>query len=327
MHWRVSTTLLAAALLAALLAGCADRDHRLKLASGPQGGTWYPLSGALKNILERRVDGLWVQVLPGGGVANAKAVEIGRADIAMANSVSTVDAINGVAPFKARATHVCNVATLYPQYFQAVALADSDIRTPEDFRGRSLATQPKGNTGEAITLQLMQAYGMDYDDLGRLNTGNYTDSVSLMKDGNAEIFTLGTSVPSGAVMDLASSRSIRLVPVPDDALARMREMNAGYLRIVIPAQTYPGQEEAVPTIGYATHVIARCDLADAMVVEILEGLVAGMGDLASIAKAMKDTTIASMGTDIGVPMHRAATRWYAAHVTESAGAAHAGGAR
>ncbi len=325
MHRRVSMLLFATALLACLSAGCAERSDRLKLAAGPQGGTWYPLAGALKNLLERRVDGLWVQVLPGGGVANAKAVEIGRADIAMANSVSTVDAINGVAPFTARATHVCNLATLYPQYFQAVTLADSDIRTPADFRGRSLATQPKGNTGEAITLQLLQAYGMGYEDLRRLNTGNYTDSVSLMKDGNADIFTLGTSVPSGAVMDLASARSIRLVPVPDDALARMREMNAGYLRIVIPSGTYPGQAEPVPTIGYATHVIVGCDLPDAIVVEILEGLVASMDDLASIAKAMKDTTVASMGADIGVPMHPAATRWYAAH--DRAQAALSGGER
>jgi TRAP transporter TAXI family solute receptor len=315
---RTALITLAIALVAAiLLGGCAERSDRLKLAAGPQGGTWYPLAGALKNILERRVDGLWVQVLPGGGVANVKAVEIGRADLALANSVSTVDAINGEPPFKARATHVCNLATLYPQYFQAVALADSGIESPADFRGRSLATQPKGNTGEAMTLHLLRVYRMSYDDLSRLNYGNYTDSVALMKDGNAQIFTLGTSIPSGAVMDLASARAVRLIEIPDDALERMREINAGYQRIVIPAGTYPGQDRDVATIGYATHLVARCELPAQVVHQVLDGLYASLADLSAIAKAMKQTTARSMSADIGVPMHPAAVSWYASRTASA----------
>jgi TRAP transporter TAXI family solute receptor len=305
-------------LVSTLLAGCGERSARLKLAAGPQGGTWYPLAGALKNVIERRVAGLWVQVLPGGGVANVRAVEIGRADVALANSVSTVDAINGLAPFKSPARRVCNLATLYPQYFQAVALAASGIESPADFRGRSLATQPKGNTGEAMTLHLLRAYGMSYDDLSRLNYGNYTDSVALMKDGNAQIFTLGTSIPSGAVMDLASARDIRLVAIPEDALERMRAINAGYQRIVIPAGTYPGQDRDVGTIGYATHLVARCDLPAEMTHEVLDALYAGLPDLSAIAKAMKHTTTRSMSADIGVPMHPAARSWYASRIASAA---------
>jgi TRAP transporter TAXI family solute receptor len=319
--------LAAAMLMAVLLGGCGDRSNRLKLAAGPQGGTWYPLAGALKNVLERRVEGLWVQVLPGGGVANVKAVEIGRADLALANSVSTVDAINGEPPFKARATRVCNLATLYPQYFQVVALAGAGIGSPADLRGRSLATQPKGNTGEAMTLHLLRAYGMSYADLSRLNYGNYTDSVALMKDGNAQVFTLGTSIPSGAVMDLASARDVELVEIPDDALARMREINAGYQRIVIPAGTYPGQKRDIGTIGYATHLVARCDLPQEVIQQVLDSLHASLGDLSAIAKAMKHTTAHSMGADIGVPMHPAAALWYAARAAPTARAADPGGER
>ena len=302
--------LLPVLMAACLLAACADPSHRLKLAAGPQGGTWYPLAGALKNIIERHIEDIWVQVVPGGGIANVKAVEIGRADIAFANSVSTVDAINGEPPFKERATRVCNLGTLYPQYFQAVALAASGVETPTDFKGRSLATQPKGNTGEAITLHLLRAYGLGYDDLSRLNYGNYSDSVALMKDGNAQIFTLGTSVPAGAVMDLASARPIKLVEIPDEALLRMQAINAGYKRIVIPAGTYPGQDRPVATIGYATHLVARCDLDVKLVYRMLDALYASLGDLATIARAIKKATPHSMGQDIGVPMHAAAAQWY-----------------
>lgn len=297
-------------MIAWLAAGCAAPSKRLKLAAGPVGGTWYSLAGALKNVIEHNVDGVWVQVLPGGGVANAKAVEIGRAHLALANSVSTVDAVNGAPPFNTRATHVCNLATLYPQYYQVVTVAGSGIDTPADFKGRVIATQPRGNTGEAITQHLLRAYGMSYDDLGGINHGSYNDSVSLMKDGNAQIFTLGTSVPAGPVMDLASARAVALLDIPDDALKRMQGINAGYTRSVIPPRTYPGQTRPIATIGYSTHLIARCDLEDKLVARILDGLHSSLSSLSAAARDIRKATPQSMSADIGVPMHPRAAEWY-----------------
>jgi len=307
---RFGATLSAAVLVCALLAGCSGQTEKIKLATGPQGGSWYPLGGALKNIMEQQLTGVTVQVLPGAGIANVKAVESGQAQIALANSVSTVDAINGAAPFDAKATQVCNVATLYPQYFQVVTLASAGIDSPADFKGKTLATQPRGNTGEAMTAHLLKVYGLSYDDLSRVNYGSYTDSVGMLKDGNAQIFTLGTAIPAGAVMDLASARDIKVLDVPDEALAKMKTLNPGYQRIVIPAGTYPKQSRDVATIGYATHLIARCDLADKLVTGLLDGVYAHRSDLAAVAKAIQNATVQSMGENFGVPMHPAAARWY-----------------
>lgn len=301
---------LIAALLAAALIGCTAPSDRLRFATGPQGGTWYPLAGALKSILEQRLDDISVQVLPGGGIANVLAVETGRAQIGFANSVSTVDGINGQPPFQARAKNVCNVATLYPQYFQIATLAGSDIESPADFRGKVLSAQMRGNTAEAMTAHLLKAYGMDYQDLARVNYGSYTDAVTMMKDGNSDIFTLGTSVPAAAIMDLASGRDVKLIEIPDDGLARMQALNPSYERIVIPAGTYPKQEQDVATIGYTTHFIARCDLDEEIVYALLDAMYTHLDDLAAIARAVRNATPATMGRDIGVPMHAGAVRWY-----------------
>jgi TRAP transporter TAXI family solute receptor len=290
--------------------GCSDSSTRIKFVTGPQGGSWYPLGGAIKNRIEGKIEGISVQVLPGAGIANVKAVESGMAQIGLANSVSTVDGINGKPPFTEKATHVCNVATLYPQFFQVVTLADSGIRTPADLKGKALAGQQRGNTGEAITNHLLQAYDMSFDDLSRVSFGSYTDSVTLMKDGNAQFFTLGTSIPAGAVMDLASARDVRLVGIPDEGLARMQKFNNGYQRGIIPKGTYPGQEQDVPTVEYTTHFIVRCELDEQFVYDMLDSIYNGRDDLAAIARAIKGVAPASMARDIGVPMHPGARRWY-----------------
>ena len=304
--------LVLAFLAGSLLVACSGEGDgkRIKFVTGPQGGSWYPLGGAIKNLAEKRFPDLSFQVLPGAGIANVKAVESGQAQIGLANSVSTVDGINGRPPFQQKATHICNVATLYPQYFQVVTLPEAGITGPADLKGKSLAGQQKGNTGEAITNHMLQAYGYSFEDLSRVSYGSYTDSVTLMKDGNADFFTLGTSIPAGAVMDLASARDIELMPIPDDGLTRMQQFNPGYMRGVIPKGTYPKQTEDVPTVEYATHFIVRCELDEQFIYDLLDSIYGGLDDLGSIVRAVKSITPAKMGRDIGVPMHPGAARWY-----------------
>jgi TRAP transporter TAXI family solute receptor len=282
----------------------------LRLMTGPQGGSWYPMGGAIKNVVDAAMPENSVQVMPGAGIANVKAIQAGKADVAFANSVSTVDAINGNPPFDEKADNVCNLATLYPQYFQIVTTADSGIDSLDQLKGHGLTTQPTGNTGEAITAHLVQAQGLTYDDLDGVDFVSYNDSVSLLKDGNSEVFTLGTTVPASAIMDLASARDVKLLPVTDELLAKMKELNPGYQRIEVAAGSYPGQDEAVPTIGYATHVIARCDLPEETVSGILAQIVDHQQDLAAVASAIGDTTPEQMGADTGVPMHPAAARFW-----------------
>ncbi|ORE94376.1 TAXI family TRAP transporter solute-binding subunit [Acuticoccus yangtzensis] len=306
----MKSQLLAAVAVGAVVVSGAANAQTIRLMTGPQGGSWYPLGGAIQNIVESNIDGASVQVLPGAGIANVKAIEAGKAQMGFANSVSTVDAIKGNAPFEGEATNICNVATLYPQYFQVIALADSGIDSPADLVGKAAAVQPKGNTGEAITAHLLKSIGASYDDLPRVNHGSYTDGVSLMKDGNAEWFTLGTTVPAGAVMDLASARDIKVVPIEGEAMTKMQELNPGYKPIIVKAGSYPKQDADVQTIGYATHIIAACDLDADLVYNVTKQLADHVGDLSAIAKAMTGLTPEGMGADVGVPMHEGAQRFY-----------------
>lgn len=308
MSTKLQKSLLITALGAVLSIAGAAQAQQVRLMTGPQGGAWYPLGGAIANSANKA--GIKVQVLPGAGIANVKAVQVGKADFGFGNSISTVDGIAGRPPFEEKTSNVCNVATLYPQYFQIVANADSGIESMADTKGKPIAVQPRGNTAEFITAQLLEVYGMTYDDMGRVSYVSYTDAVSLLKDNNAQLFTLGTTVPSSSVMDLASARDIKLINVPDDKFQAMRDLNPGYTKLTIPAGSYPKQDRDIQAVGYATHLIARCDLDEDIVYNILKGMQEDKADLVSIAKVMGDTTIQMMAEDIGVPMHKGAEKFY-----------------
>lgn len=293
---------------ALLLATSAHAQQVVRLMTGPQGGSWYPLGGAIANISKKA--GINMQVLPGAGIANVKAVQLGKADIGFGNSISTVDGVAGREPFETKTTNVCNVASLYPQYFQIVANADSGIQSMADTKGKAIVVQPRGNTAEFITAQLLQVYGLSYKDMARVSHVSYTDAVSLLKDNNAQLFTLGTTVPGSSIMDLASARDIKLIDVPDDKFEAMHKLNPGYTKLSIPAGSYPKQTKDVQAVGYATHLIARCDLDEDIVYKTIKGITENKADLDVIAKAMAGTTVKMMAADIGVPMHKGAIKFY-----------------
>ncbi len=280
----------------------------LKLMTGPQGGAWVPLGGQLKDMWEKAVPGTNVQALPGAGIANVRGIEENKTDIGFGNSISTVDAIAGKAPFNKPHNNVCNIATLYPQYFQVVVRVDSGINSVKDLKGKSIAAQPRGNTAEEITKHILQVNGLSYSD-ARMSFVSYTDAVAQVQDGHAHAFTLGTTIPSGAVMDLASARDIKLLDLEGD-LAAMRKINPGYTLNNVPKGTYPKQDKDIKVIGYATHLVVSCKLPEATVYGMTKAIAANTQTMSSIVKDIRGLTPTGMAEDIGVPFHPGAAKFY-----------------
>lgn len=293
--------------LALAVAGSASAND-MKMMTGPQGGSWVPLGGQLKDMWEKAIPGLAVQVMPGAGIANARGVDEGKADVGFGNSISTVDGVHGKPPFQKPTTNVCNLATLYPQYFQFVVNADAGVNSIADLKGKPITTQQRGNTGEQITRQLLEVNGLSYNDL-KVSFVGYSDSVNQMKDGHAVAFALGTQIPAGAVMDLAAARDIKLLD-QSSSYAGMRKLNPGYTPLTIPKGTYPKQDTDVKVVGYATHIFVSCKLPADEVYTMTKTLADNTKTLATVAKDIATLTPKGMAEDIGVPFHPGAAKFY-----------------
>ena len=298
--------LLAASLVLATAGAATAAD--IKFMTGPQGGSWIPLGGQLKDLWEKAVPGLAVQQSPGAGIANVRAIEEGKADVGFGNSISTVDAIAGSAPFTKQHKNVCNIATLYPQYYQLVVAADSGINSVKDLKGKGVTTQQRGNTGELITGQILKVNGLSYNDV-KMSFVSYTDSVNQMKDGHAAAFGLGTLIPAGAVMDVAAGRDIKVLDLSDSHEA-MRKLNPGYTLVNIPKGTYPKQDKDIKVIGYATHVVASCKLPVDTAYAMTKTIAQNISSLTSVVKAIEGLDPKEMAEDIGVPFHPGAAKFY-----------------
>lgn len=304
-----STRLAAAALLALALAAPAAAES-YRFMSGPQGGSWYPLAGAIANFARDTLDGVKLRVMPGGGITNVMAVERGKAQIGLGNVTSTIDAIAGNPPFRGPAANIRQLANLYPQYFQFVVAAGGDVASVADMAGRAIAVGPRGHSGEQASRQALEIYGLSYDDLSNVNHVGYNDAVALFKDGHVDAYTVFTTIPAGAVMDAAAARGVRLLGFDDDALATLQGLNPQYLRRVIPLGTYPDMAGEVRTFGTWTHVMAAADLPDEVAYGIVKALAAHLDDMAAVVSAMEGATLELLATPVGIPLHPGAARYY-----------------
>ena len=285
--------------------------QQVTFMTGPQGGSWIPLGGALKSIWEKAIPGLHIQETPGAGIANVRGVDEGKAQIGFGNSSTSADGVAGRPPYPRKATKVCQLANLYPQYFQVVALEDSKIHSYKDLKGKTLVTQPRGNTSEALTSAILKLNGLSYQSLAKANfQASYTDAVSLMKDGHADVMTLGTTAPASSVMDLASARDISLVPVDAHTMQALRKENPGYQELTIKAGTYPNQKQDVKVIGYSTHIIVSCDLPEDVVYNMTKVMAEHVADMAAVVKPIAGLTPKAMAADIGIPFHKGALKYY-----------------
>ena len=282
----------------------------LKMMTGPMGGSWYPLGGAIADAIQKEIPGVTLAVSPGGGVGNVEAIEFDKCDIGFSNSSSGVDGVYGRPPFKQKMTQMRQLANLYPQFFQIVVLEGSGIKSVADLKGKAIAPGPKGHTGEFAARQVLEIYGLSYKDMSKVHHVGYSDTVSLMKDGHCDGWLLCTTIPASSIMDLASTRKIRLISLPEDRIKAMQKLNAGYIKRVIPKGTYVGVDYDVQGFGFFTHLIISAKLPDDLVYKITKTMVKNLPRYGDVVKDMKGVTAKDLAMDIGIPFHPGALKYY-----------------
>lgn len=278
--------------------------------TGPAGGSWYPLGGAIKNILEEEVDGLNVTIRPGAGLINLKGVSSGKAHMGWSLVMSAVDGVNGNEPFDGPLKNICNLGSFYDNYLQ-VTTTNEAVNTIADMKGKALVTLPRGNTTELGTRALLKSENLTYDDLSKVNFASITDGVNMMKDGQVDAMATITSVPNGSLLDLTNSRSVKFLPITDDEFARMKAQNSGWQRLTIKANSYPGQTEDVVIAGFPAHLIINCEtVSEETAYNITKALIKRGNGLSTIVKSLATLDAKKMATDIGVPLHPGSMRAY-----------------
>jgi len=222
----------------------AQKAVRLSIATGGTGGVYYPLGGGMANVISKYVPYAEATAeVTTASVDNCLLVGQGKADLALIMADVGWDAYQGKGKFKGKIP-LRTVAVLYPNNMHVVTIEGKGIEKVTDLKGKRVSTGAPGSGTEVKALRVLEAYGLTPDkDFTRDKLG-VSESAGALKDRKIDAFFWDGGLPTAAVTDLGATPGIRIKIISHgDAIPKMREKYGPlYVKGVIPAKTYPGQD-------------------------------------------------------------------------------------
>lgn len=230
--------------------------------SATVGGFWYTLSGAMSEKIQNLFPGSSVTIVEGGSISNILGMHDGTFHIGLTNAPNVAEAEGGIAPFEEPIENVSTLATLYPNVFHIAVRADSDIYTLEDLKGKKVSPGIKGYSAELALIEILDAAGMSYDDLDRIEYIGTADAGDLLRDGHIDAIANLLAAPVSTYQELDTTLGIRLIPLESDVIRKVQEKNSAYLDYTIKGGTYSKISEDTQTIAAYSAILVSDDLID-----------------------------------------------------------------
>jgi TRAP transporter TAXI family solute receptor len=308
---RVRVCLLALTVFASACSHAAPEPPRVRvrLATGTPGGNFYALGEALAREYRRALPSVDIDVRPSDGSAsNLDAIERGDADIGLSHADVTYLAFAGrLNDHRAGFTRLRGIAMLQIAAVHVVVRANSGIRTVAQLRGRRISLgRPSWGTSSTAAL-VLNAFGLGLGD-ARVEPLRYDEAASRLASGELDALLVTGTYPLAAVT-AAASAGARILPLDGEAIDRLRRDYPFFSRAAIPAGTYPGQPNAIHTIGVHTLLVCRADLDEALVHDLTERLFAILPLLPTPEAPLGRMDLAHAAAT-PIPLHEGAARYY-----------------
>jgi TRAP transporter TAXI family solute receptor len=304
---------LLAALLAAQPAFSAEKE--VVLGADNPGGSYYLYGGGLSTWVNEHSKALRItSQTTRGSVENVRLLSAGRLEFALANAIATYQQRHGVGQFEGHPTErLRGIAVLDAAPLHFVTYPSSGIKTLADFAGKRVSIGAPGSGSATTANFLFPLAGLK----GKVSVQNlgFSESASNLRDHNVDAFMAASALPLPAVVDLASTGEINLLDIPDDLVASLHKQSPFYQAFVIPAGTYQGINKPVKTVAVNSLLLARADTPDEAVTELLTQMYTpeALKYMRNVYRAWHPEPNPALFTDIEVPLHPAAEKFYKAH--------------
>jgi hypothetical protein len=303
LKYAVAASLLVTAPLAAA--------QQVSVATGGTGGTYYPYGGGLAEMIGKHIEGYdAVAEVTGASVENMGLIWRGDSDIALALADTVYQAYNGTGDFEGRQLEsIRALASIYPNAVQIVTLADSDIESLADFEGKTISVGAPGSGTELNARALLEANGISYDDFDPRRL-NFNETADAIRDGDIDAGIWSVGPPTSSILNLATTRDIRVIGLSDEEIANAREAEPVFAAYELRAGLYDGMEEGVQTIGIPNVLVVNDDMDEELAYQVTKVLFEEIDELIAIHPAAEDTTVDFSVNSTPIPFHPGALRYY-----------------
>jgi len=304
----------------------AQKKRFFGIATGGIGGVYYPLGGALAQTLTNKIPDLVATAQTGNAsVANVNLISRGEVESGIAQNNVALAAYRGDKE-SWKTPQVKNlrcIASLYPETVHAVALAKAGIKSVYDFKGKRIIVGDKGSGTEFDSRRFLEAMGLTYDNIQPIYV-YYTAAVQRMQDEQADGLFWTAGVPTSSIIEIATTKEVTFLSFPEEVIKKLQAKYPYYAEVVMPANSYPKQKQAIKTVAMMAIWVTRTDVPEKDIYDVTyhlwektpliyrekKELASGSEIMAAVHEQGKNVKLENALLGVTVPLHKGAYRYY-----------------
>ncbi|EEG76239.1 TAXI family TRAP transporter solute-binding subunit [Dethiobacter alkaliphilus] len=285
-----------------------QRPQLMVIATGSPGGAYYPLGGAMGEVISRNLEGVRLDAeSTNASVENIRLVGNGESDLGMTTENAAYKGVRGEYPYD-REYPVQALFQMYSAPLHIIAAGDSGIETMEDMAGKRVSIDAPGSGTEDMARTVLEELGL-WDEVNVVNYGQQ-DAAAALRDGNIDAVFWNIAAPAGVVLEVGATQTLRFIPLTDNEMETVMAEHPYFEQDIIPANTYNDQDEDVAVLSVSNTIIVHEDMDEELAYEITRTIFENLDRLIevhSIAQNISHETALETHIDV----HSGAERYFA----------------
>ena len=284
----------------------------LKLKSNKDSTQIHQAGLVIASVISNTVPDIYVAVeTTKGSAINATNVSEGDLDLALIEGDVAYDAVHGAYSFEGRPLENLRVLGACYQHVSGwMALEKSGLTMVNHLKGKIISSGPAASATELASDMVFDVMGIDISNT-EVYTDSLTNSVEHIKRETADAVHAFSTVPYRAHEALANEYETMVLGYTEEELDQILSLDERYFKTVIPAGTYRGQEEDVPTFGTKVLLCASEEMDEDLAYEIARALDLNgpvYTDGYKFMAAIKEKEF--LCNELPIPLHDGARRYY-----------------
>ena len=283
----------------------------VNVLTGGTSGVYYPLGVTLSQIYGEVIADSKVQVQATKASAeNLNLLQAGRGEIgfSLGDSVSDAWKGNADAGFAKPLDKLRAIASVYPNYIQIVALADANVKSLADLKGKRISVGAPRSGTELNARAILRAAGLSYNDFAKVEYLPFGESVELMKNRQIDVTLQSAGLGVAALRDLSAAVKVNFVPIPAEVVGKVGD--PAYQAAKVPANTYEGQTADIDTVAINNLLVTHEKVSDDVAYQMTKGIFDNLERLGTSHSAARQIKLEKAAEGLPIPLHPGAEKFY-----------------
>lgn len=270
---KLTICIFSACLAISVAATVNARPLIIGIAAGGTGGTYYPMSAAIAEIITHDVKGVKnaTAQVTGASFENVRLIQKGYCQFTITNAASVYAGYNGLSPFKKKLDKLRTICWAHGSDLHLVTKGNSGIKTINDIKGKRFSVGSPGSGSEIEMNRLFTENGMTYKDF-KAEYLSFSGAINALKDGRIDVANVNAGIPVASILDLTIVKDVHLIPVPDEWADNLLKAYPIYDKFVIPAGTYTNIDEDIHTLTSPATFCVTADMSEEVVYQVAKAV-------------------------------------------------------